>query len=210
MSSTEFRIARGMPAVLLAVFFVPALFVASVVPYREWDSLAFGFWSRLIAEHGDIFPAGVTDLQLQRPLFYVAQGVLWLAFGYHEWLGRWLSVIFGLVFALAALAWARAMIEEERARAVTGSLVVGIALSSSILASWVAAGMTDIPVSAMAALTAALLWSRGLGRARLPLVALAAAAAVLAKPTNARRAGAAHRRRPGGARLRLRSGPQPQ
>lgn len=172
-----------MPAVLLAVFFVPALFVASVVPYREWDSLAFGFWSRLIAEDGDVFPAGIIDLQLQRPLFYVAQGLLWLAFGYHEWLGRWLSVFFGLVFALAALAWARTMIEEERARAVTGSLLVGIALSSSILAYWVAAGMTDVPVSAMAALTAALLWSRGLGRARLPFVALAAAATVLAKPT---------------------------
>jgi hypothetical protein len=172
-----------MPAVLLAVFFVPALFVASVVPYREWDSLAFGFWSRLIAEQGDLFPGGLIDLQLQRPLFYVAQGLLWLAFGYHEWLGRWLSVFFGLIFALAALAWTRAVIEEERARAVTGSLVVGVALSSSILASWVGAGMTDIPVSAMAALTAALLWSHKLGRARLPFVALAAAAAVLAKPT---------------------------
>src|SRR5439155_12677217 len=55
-------------------------------------------------------------------------------------------------------------------------------LGSSVFAAYVVAGMADVPVAATAALAAAALWSRRLGRARLPLVALAAAATVLAKP----------------------------
>src|ERR687891_644858 len=55
---------------------VPTAFVASVMPYRYWDSLAFGAWSRSIAETGDLWAnAGVLDAT--RPLFYVPQGLAW-------------------------------------------------------------------------------------------------------------------------------------
>jgi len=46
------RVLRAVAPLFVVAFFVPALFVAFVLPYRYWDSLAFGTWSRLIAETG--------------------------------------------------------------------------------------------------------------------------------------------------------------
>src|SRR5207248_11712326 len=83
---------RAFPWALGIVFFAPAFFVASLVPYRAYDSLAFGTWSRLIADRGHLwFPNDLFDSQAGRPLFYVGQGLVWLAFGYHDWLGPWFS-----------------------------------------------------------------------------------------------------------------------
>jgi hypothetical protein len=62
-------------------------------------------------------------------------------------------------------------------------LVLGLALMSSVVATYVAAGMTDVPVAAASTATAALLWNARPGSARLALIALGAAATVLAKPT---------------------------
>ena len=177
------RVLAGVVALALVLFFVPALFVASVLPYRYWDSLAFGTWSRLIEQTGHLFPSGLIDLSLHRPLFYIAQGLLWEAFGYHEWLGRWLSVAFAAAAVAGIWALASRLAPDRESRGVIRALAVAGILGSSVFAAYVAAGMSDVPVAAMAAVTGALLWSRRLDRAYAPLVAVAAAATVLAKPT---------------------------
>ena len=178
------RVLDGLTVLLFAVFAVPVLFVASVLPYRFWDSLAFGVWSRLIGEHGHFwFPRDLFDSQVSRPLFYAGQGALWWAFGYHEWLGRWFSALFALLFAGCVAVLAGALTSDERARPLVRVLATAVALGSAVLATFAAAGMSDVPLAATVALTAAFLWSRRLGPLRLPLVALAAAASVLAKPS---------------------------
>jgi hypothetical protein len=173
----------GVLALVLVVFFVPALFAASVLPYRYWDSLAFGTWSRLIEQTGDVFPSGLIDLQLHRPLFYVAQGLLWEVFGHHDWIGRWLSVAFAAGAVAGVWVLASRLGGDRESRDLMRVFAVAGLLGSSVFAAYVAAGMADVPVAATAAITGALLWSPGLGRAYAPLVALAAAATVLAKPT---------------------------
>jgi 4-amino-4-deoxy-L-arabinose transferase-like glycosyltransferase len=174
---------RGVVALVLVTFFFPALFVASVMPYRLWDSLAFGTWSRLIEETGDLFPAGLIDLSLHRPLFYISQGLLWEAFGHHEWLGRWLSVAFAGVAVAGIWMLATRIGRDRQSREVMRAIAVAGILGSSVFATYAAAGMADVPVAAMAAVTGAALWSTRLGRAYTPLVAIGAAATVLAKPT---------------------------
>jgi hypothetical protein len=173
----------GVLALVLVVFFVPALFAATVLPYRYWDSLAFGTWSRLIEQTGDVFPSGLIDLQLHRPLFYVAQGLLWDVFGHHDWIGRWLSVAFAAGAVAGVWVLASRLSGDRESRDLIRVLAVAGMLGSSVFAAYVAAGMADVPVAATAAITGALLWSPGLGRAYGPLVAVAAAATVLAKPT---------------------------
>ncbi|HET9063106.1 MAG TPA: hypothetical protein VFO62_07445, partial [Candidatus Binatia bacterium] len=74
-------LAIGVAAILGAA----SLLVAAVMPYRLWDSLAFGSWSRSIAETGSLW-AGTEPLNVSRPLFYVPQGVLWRYVAEHEWL----------------------------------------------------------------------------------------------------------------------------
>jgi 4-amino-4-deoxy-L-arabinose transferase-like glycosyltransferase len=183
MSARVRRLLDGLTLLLFTVFAVPVLFVATVLPYHFWDSLAFGTWSRLIGERGHLwFPEELFDSQVSRPLFYVEQGLVWLAFGYHEWLGRWLSALFALVFGVCVVLLAGRLARNE-SRSLLRALAAAVALGSASLAVFAAAGMSDVPLAAAVALTAVLLWSQGLGRVRLPLVALAAAAAVLAKPS---------------------------
>jgi hypothetical protein len=174
---------RGVVVLVLITFFVPALFVASVMPYRLWDSLAFGTWSRLIEETGHLFPSGLIDLSLHRPLFYISQGLLWDVFGHHEWLGRWLSVAFAAAAVAGIWVIAGRLADDRASRDVLRAIAVAGILGSSVFAAYVAAGMADVPVAATAAVTGAILLSPRLGRAYAPLVAIAAAATVLAKPT---------------------------
>jgi 4-amino-4-deoxy-L-arabinose transferase-like glycosyltransferase len=184
MSAGLGRVLNALTLALIAVFAVPLLFVASVLPYRFWDSLAFGTWSRLIGERGHLwFPDDLFDSQASRPLFYVGQGLAWLAFGYHEWLGRWISALFALVFAVCVVVLAGWFARDQGVRPLMRALAAAVALGSAVLAAFAAAGMSDVPLAAAVALTAVLLWSPKLGRLRLPLVALAAAAAVLSKPS---------------------------
>jgi hypothetical protein len=165
---------------LAVVFAVPTLFVASVLPYRYWDSLAFGAWSRSISETGSLWAnAGVPDLS--RPLFYVPQGLAWRIIGDEEWAGRLLSVLFGAALVAAVWSLAGNLTAHRDARQLLRMLAVGIALSSSVFAGLVAAGMTDVPVAAAAAATGAVLWSTRLGRTAVAFAALGAAATVLAK-----------------------------
>ena len=172
-----------LPAAAVAVVFCAgALFAASVVPYRQWDALAFGTWSRLIGETGDLFPDGVTTTALARPLFYVEQGLAWHWLGYHAWLGRWLSAAFGIAF-VAAVALLAGQLAGAPARSFVRPIAVAAAVASSVVATFFLAGMTDVPVAAAAAVTAVALWSRLRPSVRVPLVAGCAAATVLAKPS---------------------------
>jgi hypothetical protein len=169
-------------AVLVGLCFAASFFVGSVLPYRSWDSLAFGSWSRQIAETGHVF-TGVIATNLNRPLFYLAQGYAWRWLGYHEWLGRSLSIVVSAGFVIGVWIVAAQLGRGRRGWELHRALTVGVALASSVYATYVAAGMTDVPVAAISALTAAALWSRSRPAIRLPLIGLAAAATGLSKPT---------------------------
>jgi hypothetical protein len=174
------RFAGWEAALLGAAFVIAASFEAVVIPYRNWDALDTGSWSRTIADGG--FYRGVYDFQLHRPLFYVGQGLLWLAIGYHPAAGRLLSLAFTLLLGACLWILAGRLTNDEAMRRLARALSLVVLLSCEIVLQYVSAGLTDIPVAATAALTAVLLTSR-LGRARIPLVALGAAATVLAKPS---------------------------
>jgi hypothetical protein len=173
---------RWLAAALALVFASVAIFATVVMPYRYWDSLAFGSWSRSIAETGQLW-ANAPALYLQRPLFYVEQGLAWRVFGEEEWIGRLLSLSFALVFALALWMLASRLTEDRDGRLVMAPLALCLVLATSALATSVASGMTDVPVAAMVAATGAALWSDRRGLLGTVLIALLAAAAVLAKPT---------------------------
>jgi hypothetical protein len=158
-----------------------AVFAAVVVPYRFWDSLAFGAWSRSIASGGGLW-FDTPALFRQRPLFYVAQGLLWRVSG-DEWLGRLLSLSFAAAFVVAVYLLARALSEQTSGRALLPPLALVVALGSSVLATYAAAGMSDVPVAALVAATAAAAWTDRPGGARIGLITVCAGAAVLAKPT---------------------------
>lgn len=176
------RALGAMTGVLVAVFGLTTVFAAIVVPYRFWDSLAFGSWSRSIAVTGHLW-AAAGPLNVTRPLFYVPQGLVWRWISEGEWLGRLLSAAFGAVLVSAVWLLARQLTRDRSVRAFAPPLAVGTLLASSVFATYVAAGMTDVPVAAASAATAAVLWS-GLPRgAIVPLAALGAAATVLAKPS---------------------------
>ncbi len=172
-------ILRLQIALLGGVFLAASLFVAAVMPYRSWDSLAFGAWSRQIAAGQHVF-SDVIATNLNRPLFYIGQGYAWRWLGYHEWIGRSLSVAFAVAFVGGVWVVAGQLGKRDD---LLRAIAVAVALSSSVFATYAAAGMTDVPVAAMSVLAAAALWSRTPAWIRLPLTALAAAAAVLSKPT---------------------------
>jgi hypothetical protein len=175
---------RAFPWALGGVFFAPVFFVATVLPYRDYDSLAFGTWSRLIAERGHLwFPNDLFDSQAGRPLFYVGQGIVWLAFGYHEWLGRWFSALIDVLLVVCLYLLASRLAASRTGRGAVRPVAVGTILAASAFATFAAEGLTDLPVAAMSALTAVVLWSRPLGPLRVPLLGLTAAGTVLAKPT---------------------------
>jgi hypothetical protein len=173
---------RWLTAVLAVAFFGVATFAAVVMPYRFWDSLAFGSWSRLIADTGHLW-ANQPALFLQRPLFYVEQGLAWRVFGDEMWLGRLLSLSFVAILAVATWSLARQLVNDRDVRMLLPPLAVGIVLSASVVATYAAAGMSDVPVAALVAATGAAVWWGRRGWSGVALVAALAAAAVLAKPT---------------------------
>ncbi len=174
------RTLRWLAIALVVAFAVPTLFVAAVLPYRYWDSLAFGAWSRAIAETGSIWAnAGILDLS--RPLFYIPQGLAWRILGDDEWIGRLLSASYSAALVAAVWALAGMLTADKAGKMLMPPLALGVLLSSAVFAGLVAAGMTDVPVAAAVAATGAVLLSTRLGRAYMPLVALCAAATVLAK-----------------------------
>ena len=174
------RLAAWEATGLSAAVLVAAGFLAVVIPYRNWDALDIGSWSRTIAAGG--FHHGIDDFQLQKPLFYVAQGLLWRGIGYHEAAGRILSLSFSALLAVGVWILAGRLTDDERARRLLRAVSLTILLASSAFTTYAISGLSDIPLAAATCGTAVLLTSK-LGRARMPLVAAAAAATVLAKPS---------------------------
>lgn len=182
MSSSVGRALRVVVAGAAGIFAFGALFVAIVVPYRFWDSLAFGAWSRRIAAGEGILASADTPLFLQRPVFYVGQGLAWLLLD-EEWVGRIFSLSFAALLATCVWILASQICERPEARALLPPLALGALLASSVFATYVAAGMTDIPVAALVAATGAALWSERSSPAWAGLLGAFAATAVLTKPS---------------------------
>ena len=175
------RAASVLAIAVSALFALAAAFAAAVMPYRFWDSLAFGSWSRSIAETGDLW-ANADALKVSRPLFYVPQGLIW-RLADEVWLGRMFSAAFGAVLVVCVWFLARRLTQDRSSRALLAPLAVLVTLSSSVFATFVAAGMTDVPVAAATAATALVLWSRLPARLAVPLAAVGACATILAKPS---------------------------
>jgi hypothetical protein len=170
-------------AALSVLFFAVALLLAIALPYGDWDAMAFGTWSRLIADHWPhIRFAEVGSDEYHRPLFYVAQGTAWSIFGFHPQLGRVLSLLFSVTF-LISVAWTAARTVRVDAR-LAAALAAVVVMLIAAFDRYVSGGLSDIPAAAMVAATAALLLIPSLGRAQLPLVGIAAALAALAKPSS--------------------------
>jgi hypothetical protein len=150
-----------------------------VLPYRYWDSLAFGSWSRSIAQGRGLWE-NASVFGLSRPVVYVPQGLVWRYLDDGDWLGRLYSVSFAIALLVAVWLLARRLSAWEAAAPVAGAISVGVLLGSAVFAGLIAAGMTDIPVAAGSAATAAILW-RVPNRWLLVVVAILAAATVLAK-----------------------------
>lgn len=175
------RAVRWLVGIPAAMFAITALFAAVVMPYRLWDSLAFGAWSRSIAEGSGLW-ADAPSLFLQRPLFYIAQGLVWKVAD-DEWLGRLLSLSFVAILVVAVWILARRLADSREAQAFLPPLSAGVVLGSSVLATYSSSGMSDVPVAAMVAATGAALWVARPGVIGITLVTVLAAGAVLAKPT---------------------------
>jgi 4-amino-4-deoxy-L-arabinose transferase-like glycosyltransferase len=171
---------------LVALVGAACLVVAVTVPFHATDALIYGLWSRLLADHGGFHFAELSNAYYHRPLLYVAQGELWRLFGVHEWIGRLLALGFGagLVLTTAALADAGAGLRRAgRSWGLAGAFAAVALLASPDVAQLAFSGLTDVPVAALCGLVAVALWSGPGGRWRPALIALAAGAAVLAKPS---------------------------
>ena len=171
-----FRLAAWAGAVL--VLFA-GLLLAITIPIHAIDALSYGEWSRLIGQTRDFHFAGISAQEYHRPLFYVLQGWLWGVFGFHEWIGRVLSLAFSVVL-VGSVAWLAARGPSWKTPAAVAALLV--CLIPNVLQG-IASGLTDVPLAALVALTAALTWGMPEGRARPAALALAGAATVLVKPT---------------------------
>jgi 4-amino-4-deoxy-L-arabinose transferase-like glycosyltransferase len=170
-------------ATVALVVFGCGLLVSIFLPYGEWDAMAYGTWSRLIADHWPHLRfAAASVVDYHRPFFYVLQGTLWRVFGFHQSLGRLLSLAFAVLLAAAVgfIAWRSV---PKRYAELAASIAIALLIVLASFERYIASGLTDIPVAAMLALTAALLYARRLGRAQLPLVGLTACLALLTKPS---------------------------
>jgi len=168
--------------VVLSVWSAHLALVVAVVPYHHWDELAFGEWSRLIAASGQFRFPSITPLTYQRPLFYLIQGWLWRLLGEDEVLGRLLAVGF-LVVLIVSVYRLGGIAPGPWTSRERGGLAVLLLLTVTTVAVGAGAALTDIPVGALVAAAAALLWTTSHGWAASLALAAVAAAAVLVKPT---------------------------
>jgi hypothetical protein len=176
---TPLRCATIALAAVLAVYAALATFTAVVLPYAVGDALTYGAWSRYIAEQHTLRYPELNDLLRGRPLYYVGQGALWWVFGVHYAVGRLWSLAFGLLLLGAVV-----LLGSRSRLGLLGGLLAGAVLALvPDYGTLVAGGLTDVPVTALVAATAAVLWLRPAGRTRDAGVALLALATVLTKTT---------------------------
>ncbi|MGZ4403725.1 MAG: hypothetical protein ACXVRI_12875, partial [Gaiellaceae bacterium] len=177
---TAGRFAALITWTITVLFFTTALVIAYVIPLHAQDALTFGEWSRLIAQDWHFHYPTVTGQEYGRPLFYVLQGALWGAIGVDDSSGRILSLLFSMLL-VGALVW---LVREERDWGIFAGLLAMLALlATPVFAFQMVAGLTDIPVAAFIALAGALVWGRRPTPARAVAAAVAAALAMLTKPS---------------------------
>jgi hypothetical protein len=177
-----FGVTVGGVVVVAAVVFVLAAVVAISLPYGEWDAMAYGVWSREIAEHWPHLRfADVPPFDYQRPFFFFLQGTVWAIFGFHQALGRLVNLAFSILLAVA-LGYL-GFRSPRKHGVLCGALAVGLLVTVIPFERYIAAGLTDVPAAAMLAATAALLYTKRLGRAQLPVIALVACLTQLTKPS---------------------------
>ena len=155
------------------------LLVALTIPIHAWDALAYGEWSRLIAEEWSLRFPDISAQTYHRPLYYGLQGGLWGIFGFHEWIGRLLSLAFAAVL-FGATAWLAARGSRWTTKAAVAAVL--LCLVPDVLEG-LASGLTDIPLAALVALTAAIAWTERAPALRPALLGLSACLATLVKPT---------------------------
>ena len=177
---TATRFAAVITWTLALLFFTTALVIAYVIPLHAQDALTFGEWSRLIAQNWHFHYPTVTGQEYGRPLFYVLQGWLWGAIGADDSSGRILALFFSMLL-LGAFVW---LMREERDWGIlAGLLAVFALLATPVFAFQMVAGLTDVPVTAFIALAGALVWGRRPSGRRAVAVGVAAALAMLTKPS---------------------------
>lgn len=159
-----------------AAFFGVALIFSLTIPYHEFDTFAYGEWSRRIATKHSFDPTAVGPVPASRPVFLVLQGLVWWITGVSFVAGRFVS----LAFAAIAVAGTSLLVDRRQGRL----LALTSFLSITLFATEAIAGKTDVPAAAcMAAVAAVAL--RHPFRYQRPAVAGLAAVAVLAKPSSA-------------------------
>jgi hypothetical protein len=183
------RTARLSFRSVLVLFSAAGVLLAAFLPYHAWDGLAYGEWSRLIAETGGSHFPTVTAQAYHRPLFYVVQGWIWRLVGHHEAYGRGLGLTFTAFLFLAVWRLSKTICPDPSGLAPYIGALVLIAIPA--VAAGICDGMTDVPVACMVACTGVVLWTMPDGGADgkrsalviAPLGALLSCLAVLAKPS---------------------------
>jgi hypothetical protein len=161
------------------LFFGTAFLLAVVIPIHAQDALTFGEWSRLISERWHLHYAAATVQEYGRPLFYVLQGWVWGVLGFNETYGRILSGLLSLLL-LGSLVW---LVRDRPWGRLAAALAALALISTPVFAEQIVSGLTDIPVAALVALTGALVWGRRPEPAPAIVAGVAAALAMLAKPS---------------------------
>ena len=170
-------------ATAFGAFVAGAALLSVTLPYHGWDAFAFGDWSRRIADGGSIDPVHAGELGAGRPLFYVLQGGLWaLTGGVSFTAGRLLSLGFAVGLVVCVAGAARAL-SSDRRLGVGAAAAVVVIIAIPAFTQEAIAGDSDVPAAAMVALCAWLAFRRRSSWAAATVLASAALAAVLTKPT---------------------------
>jgi len=169
----------AVAGVVSLAFLAAGALLAVVLPYSEWDSFAFGDWSRQIAvKAAAADPIVLGSYSATRPLFYELQGALWAATGVSFTAGRLLSLAFAMLL-LAAVWWLAGGPDRDVMRA---ALAVVVIVSIPAFTDEALMGQTDVPAAAMVALTSALALAAAHRRGWAPALVVCACLSVLAKP----------------------------
>jgi hypothetical protein len=169
----------GTTVVATAGFAAAGVLLAATLPFHQWDSFAFGVWSREIAQHGKIDPAFLGPQAAARPLFYQLQGLLWWMTGVSFTAGGLLSLAFAVILIAAVFKLATAVGRSRLEGAIAGAITISIPSFTGQSLS----AQTDVPAAALVALAAALAVRTSVRRLDLFAVAAATALAVLTKQT---------------------------
>jgi hypothetical protein len=183
LASTPARAYRVAAIAIVGVFAVTGLLMAITVPFHDWDSFAFGSWSRQIATGGSLDPISAGQQGSGRPLYFLLQGALWAVTGVSFTAGRLLSLLFALALVAAVAAVAYQLGDDPERRSLHAALAAICVVAVAPLSQEAVAAKTDIPAATLVAVTLALALRRSTRRRDAILLALAAFAATLTKAT---------------------------